>query len=646
MSYLKFEKALMTNLQESIKKEVLQTSRSGAYASSTVVDCNTRKYHGLLVVPIPSIDDENHVLLSSLDASVIQHGAEFNLGLHFYYGGAVNPNGHKYIRSFEFDKVPTTIYRVGGVILKKEVIFETYNDRVLIRYTIDDAHSPVTLRLRPFLAFRRADALTHENYQALRDYQEVENGIKTTMYSNYPELYMQTSKSSEFVFSPNWYKGLEYYKEAERGYECVEDLYVPGYFDVRMKKGDEVIFAASLSKAKPSALKKMFNDEVADRIPHDNFYHSLVNAALQLHYRQGDERYVLAGIPWFKARARDTFISLPGLTLATDDDEYFTSCMKTAVKALNEFMTGKPLTVAIYEIEQPDVMLWAIWCIQQYAKKWGIEKAAEEYGKLVLNMITYIEKGKHINLQLMKNGLLHIEGQAQPMTWMNSVAGGKPVVPRTGYVVEFNALWFNALKFGAEISLQLKDKKTADHLEKCAELAKKSFQEKFITPAGYLFDYCEDGIEDLNVRPNQIFAVALDHSPLDTAQQKAVLDFCTRELLTPKGLRTLSPKSGGYNPNYVGAQTRRDFAYHSGTAWPWLGGFYMEACLKVYKRTRLSFVQRQMVGFEDEMMYHATGTISELFDGNPPFSGRGAMAFSMSVAEILRTMRLIDEYNY
>ena len=646
MSYLKFEKALMTNLQESIRKEVLQTSRSGAYASSTVVDCNTRKYHGLLVVPIPSIDDENHVLLSSLDASVIQHGAEFNLGLHFYYGGAVNPNGHKYIRSFEFDRVPTTVYRVGGVILKKEVIFETYNDRVLIRYTIDDAHSPVTLRLRPFLAFRRADALTHENYQALRDYQEVENGIKTTMYSNYPELYMQTSKSSEFVFSPNWYKGLEYYKEAERGYECVEDLYVPGYFDVKMKKGDEVIFAASLSKAKPSALKKMFNDEVANRIPHDNFYHSLVNAALQLHYRQGDERYILAGIPWFKARARDTFVSLPGLTLATDDDEYFASCMKTAVKALNEFMTGKPLTVAIYEIEQPDVMLWAIWCIQQYAKKWGIGKAAEEYGKLVLNMITYIEKGRHINLQLMKNGLLHIEGQAQPMTWMNSVAGGKPVVPRTGYVVEFNALWFNALKFGAEISLQLNDKKTADHLEKCAELAKKSFQEKFITPAGYLFDYCEDGIEDWNVRPNQIFAVALDHSPLDTAQQKAVLDFCTRELLTPKGLRTLSPKSGGYNPNYVGAQTRRDFAYHSGTAWPWLGGFYMEACLKVYKRTRLSFVQRQMVGFEDEMMYHATGTISELFDGNPPFHGRGAMAFSMNVAEILRTMKLIDEYNY
>lgn len=646
MSYLKFEKALMTNLQESIKKEVLQTSRSGAYSSSTVVDCNTRKYHGLLVVPIPSIDNENHVLLSSLDASVIQHGAEFNLGLHFYRGGAVSPNGHKYIRSFEFDKVPTTIYRVGGVILRKEIIFQTYSEMVMIRYTIDDAHSPVTLRLRPYLAFRRADELTHENFQAMRDYKEVENGIKTTMYKEYPELYMQTSRKNEFVFTPNWYKGLEYYKEAERGYDCVEDLYVPGYFDISMKKGEEVIFAASLTRTRPSSLKKLFNDEVADRIPRDNFYHSLVNAALQLHYRQGEERYILAGIPWFKVRARDTFISLPGLTLATDDDEYFASCMKTAAKALNEFMTGKPLTVSIYEIEQPDVMLWAIWCIQQYAKKWGIEKGSKEYGKLVISIIKYIEANKHINLQLMSNGLLHIEGREKPMTWMNSVAGGKPVVPRTGYVVEFNALWYNALRFGAEIATQQKDKAYAEHLEASAELVKKSFQETFITPAGYLFDYCEEGIEDWNVRPNQIFAVALDYSPLETTQQKTVLDFCTRELLTPKGLRTLSPKSGGYNPNYVGAQAQRDFAYHSGTAWPWLGGFYMEACLKVYKRTRLSFVQRQMVGFEDEMMYHAMGTISELFDGNPPFSGRGAMAFSMNVAEILRTMKLIDKYNY
>ena len=151
---------------------------------------------------------------------------------------------------------------------------------------------------------------------------------------------------------------------------------------------------------------------------------------------------------------------------------------------------------------------------------------------------------------------------------------------------------------------------------------------------------------DWSVRPNMIFAVSLDYSPLELNQKKSVLDVCTRELLTPKGLRTLSPKSGGYNPMYVGSQLQRDYAYHQGTAWPWLGGFYMEACLKLYKRTRLSFIERQMVGYEDEMFYHCLGTIPELFDGNPPFHGRGAISFAMNVGEILRTLELLEKYSY
>lgn len=644
MSYLKFEKALMTNLQESLRREVLRTSRSGAYSASTVVDCNTRKYHGLYVVPIPSIDDENHVLLSSLDASVVQHGAEFNLAMHLYQGGVCNPNGHKYIREFNCDQVPTTIYRVGGVLLRKEIIFQAYNDRVLIRYTIDDAHSAVTLRLRPFLAFRRADELTHENYQALRDYKTVSGGIKTTMYPSYPELYMQLSKKNEFIFQPNWYKGLEYYKENDRGYECIEDLYVPGYFEIQCKKGDEIVFTASLESCKPSELKKLFQAEVDIRKPRDNFYNALVAAAHQFHYRNGGEQYLLAGYPWFKVRARDTFISLPGLTLAINEPEHFRVVMETAMKGIYDFMLGKPLSVKIYEIEQPDVLLWAVWAVQQYARSEGNAEAFKLYGQLVIDILKYIEDGKHINLKQLANGLLHTEGRDKPMSWMNSMANGKPVVPRTGCLVEVNALWYNALKFAQKFAEENKDKESAEFLANKAEQVKQSFQEKFVTDAGYLLDYVEDGIWDMNVRPNMIFAVAMDYSPLEVAQQKSVVDFCTRELLTPKGLRTLSPKSGGYNPMYVGQQVKRDYAYHSGTAWPWLGGFYMQSLVKIYKRTRLSFVHRQMVGFEDEMMYHATGTISELFDGNPPFHGRGAMAFAMNVAEILRTMKLIDEY--
>ena len=646
MSYLKFEKAPMTNLQDSLPRELLRTNRSGAYSCSTIVDCNTRKYHGLLVVPVPELDDENHVLLSSLDVTVIQHGAEFNLGLHKYQGNNFSPKGHKYIREFDCDKVPTTLYRVGGVILKKEVVFQHYEDRLLIRYTLEDAHSATTLRFRPFLAFRSVRQFTHENMTASREYQEVDNGIKTCMYAGYPDLYMQFSKKNEFHFVPDWYRGLEYPKEQERGYSSNEDLYVPGYFEMPIKKGESIVFSASTSEIKTRSLKALFEKEVADRAPRDNFFHCLVNAAHQFHNRVGEDRYLLAGYPWFKCRARDTFIALPGLTLAIGETDYFELVMKTAERGIREFMEEKPLTVKIYEMEQPDVLLWAVWAVQQYAKHVGREKGYAKYGKLVTDIMKYIVAGKHPNLTLEANGLLHTEGRERAVTWMNSTANGRPVVPRTGFIVEFNALWYNALKFCAALAASRNDEKSVKELEERAALAKESFVKVFLNDYGYLFDYVDGPMMDWSVRPNMIFAVALDYSPLSQDQKKGVVDICTRELLTPKGLRSLSPKSGGYNPMYVGPQTQRDYAYHQGTAWPWLGGFYMEACLKLYKRTRLSFIERQMVGYEDEMAYHCLGTISELFDGNPPFHGRGAMSFAMNVAEILRTLKMLESYTY
>ena len=637
----------MTNLQESLRREFLRTNRSGAYSSSTLVDCNTRKYHGLLVVPVPELDDENHVLLSSLDCTVIQHGAEFNLGLHKYQGNNFSPNGHKYIREFDATTVPTTTYRVGGVILKKEVIFQHYEDRILIRYTLVDAHSATTLRFRPFLAFRSVRQFTHENSTASREYTEVENGIKTCMYAGYPDLYMQFSKKNEFVFQPDWYRGIEYPKEQERGYASNEDLYVPGYFEVPIKKGESIIFSGSTSAIKPSAMKKLFDEEVGERVPRDNFYHCLVTAAHQFHRRENvHDRYLLAGYPWFKCRARDTFIALPGLTLAIGEIDYFEKVMKTAERDLRAFMADKPQSGKIYEMEQPDVPLWAVWAMQQYAKEVGRDKCYEMYGKLLQDIVRFILDDKHPNLRLDDNGLLYSNGRDKAVTWMNSTANGKPVVPRSGYIVEFNALWYNALKFCALMASENGDVQGAATIETLATQVKDSFVETFVNEYGYLLDYVDGTMMDWSVRPNMIFAVALDYSPLNQQQMKSVVDICTRELLTPKGLRSLSPKSGGYNPIYVGPQTQRDYAYHQGTAWPWLGGFYMEACLKLYKRSRLSFVERQMVGYEDEMDYHAIGTISELFDGNPPFHGRGAMSFAMNVAEILRTLKLMEKYSY
>lgn len=645
MSYLRFDRTLMTNLEESLTREILRTNRSGAYHCTTIVDCNTRKYHGLLVIPVPELDDDNHVLLSSLDETVVQHGAEFNLGLHKYQGNNFSPMGHKYIREFDCEKVPTTFYRVGGVILKKEKVFVHHEHRILIRYTLVDAHSETLLRFRPFMAFRSVRQYTHENPQASREYLEVENGIKTSMYQGYPELHMQFNKPATFHFDPNWYKNIEYPKEQERGYASNEDLYVPGYFELPIKKGESIVFSGGISPIDTSTLLPLFQEEVENRIPRDSFLHCLYNSAHQFHNLQGDKRYILAGYPWFKCRARDMFVSLPGLTLAIEEQKVFEEVMATAQIALYEYMEGKPSTCKIYEMEQPDVLLWVIWALQQYAKVISREQCRVKYGQLIEDIMQYIRSGKHENMILHDNGLIYINGTERPMTWMNSTVNGHPVVPRTGYVVEINALWYNALKFSADLLREGGNMTLAASLDDLAAVTGNSFVETFLNEHGYLFDYVDGVMMDWSVRPNMIFPVAFDYSPLTTIQKKGILDIVTRELLTPKGLRSLSPKSGGYNPNYVGPQTQRDYAYHQGTAWPWLEGFYLEAYMKIHKMSAISFIERQLIAYEDEMNCHCIGTIPELFDGNPPFKGRGAVSFAMNVAEILRVLKLLTKYN-
>ncbi len=644
MSYLRFDKTLMTNLEESLPREILRTNRSGAYHCSTVVDCNTRKYHGLLVIPVPELDDENHVLLSSMDETVIQHGAEFNLGLHKYHGDNFSPRGHKYIREYECEKVPTTWYRVGGVVLKKEKVFVHHENRILIRYTLVDAHSETTLRLKPYLAFRSVREYTHENPQANKGYELVDNGIKTCMYPGYPELFMQFSKENDFHFVPDWYRGIEYPKEQERGYDSNEDLYVPGYFEFKIKKGESVTFSGGISSTDVSVLNELFVSEAEQRTPRKDFKNCLINAAHQFLNKQGNEYYILAGYPWFKCRARDLFVSLPGLTLSVGEVEKFEKIMGTAVKAVYSFMNDDISNLKIYEMEHPDILLWTIWTVQQYSKMVSRDAAKEKYSALVTDIMNFIIDGKHPNLKVKENGLVYSDGREKAISWMNSTVNGRPVVARTGYLVEFNSLWYNALCFAADMTAEKGNTDLSDKFKSVAEKAGKSFVDTFLNEYGYLLDFVDSNMMDWSVRPNMIFSAAFDYSPLDSKQKKGIVDIVTKELLTPKGLRSLSPKSGGYNPNYVGPQTQRDYAYHQGTAWPWLEGFYMEAYLRIYKRSAISFLWRQMVGYEDEMTIHCLGTIPELFDGNPPFKGRGAVSFAMNVAGIMRGLYLLDKF--
>ena len=645
MCYLQFDKIQMTNLQESLPKEILCTNRSGAYYSSTILGCNTRKYHGLLVVHIPEIDDERHVLLSSLDETIIQHGVEFNLALHKYQGDNYSPKGHKYIRSFQFDKVPTTIYRIGGVVIKKEILFERDEARVIIRYTLLEAHSETTLRLRPFLAFRSVREFTHENNHINNKYECVDNGIKTSLYSGYPDLYMQLSKKNEFIYQPDWYRGLDYTKERERGFDANEDLYVPGYFEMKIKKGETICFSASLEEIKSNQINRTMNKEMEHLGSQDSFYHCLVNSAHQFHIQKGDDNYLIAGYPWFRCRARDMFISMPGLTLSIGENAQFESYMETAKKALYDYINDTTLTVRISEVEQPDTFLWAIWCIQQYGKSVSRDNCNKKYGKLIEDLMEYILNGNHKNLAVHENGLLYSEGKEKAVTWMNSSVNGKPVVPRSGYIVEFNALWYNALKFYAQLSKDNGNEEKAAEMENMASKVSLSFHEVFLNEYGYLLDYVDGTMMDWSVRPNMLFAVALDYSPLTLVEKKKVLDICTRELVTPKGIRSLSPKSGGYNPFYNGPQSQRDYTYHQGTAWPWITGFYLEAYLRVYKMSGISYIERQLIGFEEELFYHCLCSISEVFEGNPPFHGRGATSFAMNVAGILRSIRLLEKNN-
>lgn len=647
MSYLKFDKTQMSNLQDSLFKELLITNESGAYCSTTLVGCNIRKYHGLLVVPVPNLDDENHVLLSSLDETIIQHGAEFNLGLHKYQGDNYSPKGHKYIVSFEWEKVPTWIYRIGGVLLKKEICYRTDRYRLFVRYTLLEAHSPTTLRLKPYLAFRSVRQWTHENGAANTGYTPVENGIKMCMYDGYPDLYMQTTAQNEFHYQPDWYRGLDYPKERERGYDSTEDLLVPGYFEMPIKKGESIIFTASLKEKSPEHYERIMEAEIDSLDRRDSLYHCLVNAAHQFHVVQDKHDYILAGYPWFKCRARDMFISMPGLTLSIGEVDRFEKYMETAEIAIRNYINKEPISVAVYEMEQPDTLLWATWCIQQYGKYVSRRKCYEKYGALLHDIMEFIRNGKHSNLFVHENGLLYSNGRDKAITWMNSTANGRPIVARSGYIVEFNALWYNALKFYEQILGEASGDKNAMLVSQCAEEAEKlgrSFKETFLNEHGYLLDYVDGQMMDWSVRPNQLFAIALDFSPLDVRERKGVLDICTKELVTPKGIRSLSPKSGGYNPMYIGQQVQRDYAYHQGTAWPWLTGFYLEAYLRVYKMSGVNYIERQLIGFEEELFYHCVGTIPELFDGNPRFSGRGAISFAMNVSGILRAIRLLEKH--
>lgn len=647
MSYIKFDKTRLINLEYALSRELIRSNRSGAYGSTTIINCNTRKYHGLLVVPQPGIDDDLHVLLSALDETIIQHDEEFNLGLRKYPGGNWNPKGHKYIRDFESDPIPTAIYRVGGVVLKRESLFATKDARVLIKYTLLDAHSPTKLRFKPFLAFRNRHSLCKANVFADTAYQSVKHGISLRMYSGYSRLVMQFSGDPLYTHVPHWYYNIEYIREQERGYEYSEDLFVPGYFDIPVKKGESIFFSAGLEETNPDRLQSLFNKEVKGRIPRNNFKNCLINSAQQFLVEQGCSSEVITGFPWFGRYGRDTFIALPGLTLELYNPKMFRAVMKTMAKQ----MQGPLFPNTDYNRQKgyrsADTPLWFFWAVQQYVKYTSDWKGAwKMWGKAMEAIIKGYTEGTPCNIKMNDLGLIEATEKGVAHTWMDAVVDGKPVTPRTGMPVEINALWYNALMFFSEIAEKNDDAVKKALFHEIAGRVEKNFIPIFWNrQKRYLYDYVNGDYQDDSLRPNQIIALSLPYTLLDDEQARMLLDITRSVLLTSRGLRSLSPHHPDYIGKYTGDQSERDRTLHQGTVWPWLLGHFSEAWLRIYGDSGSSLIEDLLYGFEETMREDGIGTISELYDGNPPHKGGGAISQAWSVAELLRIFGMLERLN-
>jgi predicted glycogen debranching enzyme len=644
MGYIKFDKSKVVNLEYSLSREILRTNRAGSYSSTTIVGCHTRKYHGLLICPVDELGGDRFVLLSSLDVIVVNNERSFNTGIRKYKGDFFNPKGHKYIEDFDTEIIPMRLYRVGGVILKQERLLVHYEEQFLIRLTILEANEPMKLQIRPFLAFRNIHQLTHANMNANTKVDFIKNGIKTHLYDGFPELHMQLSDKADFIPVPDWYYGVEYPEEQKRGYDYVEDLFTPGFFEVNAKVGDTIVFSASTKEEKPSGLKQKFTRTVSGKIPRDSFSNCLKNAAQQFIEKRGDSTLIIAGYPWFGAWGRDTFISLPGLALAKQKLSLFTDVLDTQVARLKNGLfpnMGNADNPAYNSIDAP---LWFFWTLQKYIESGGLS-CWDRYGEAAKSILKAFRDGTAFNIHMRENGLIYADAPGKALTWMDAIVHNVPVTPRRGYVVEINALWYNAICFALEMAAKAKEKTFIKEFGKLPDLVKKSFTDLFWDEkAGYLADYVNDEEgRNLFVRPNMVIATSLPYSMLDGEQMKKVLDIADKELVTPRGLRTLSPGNCLYKGTCFGTQEERDNAYHQGTVWPWLVGPFCEGWLKIYGKQGVNKVRKLIYGFEEVMNEHGVSTISEIYDGDPPHAPRGAISQAWSVGEVLRIIDLLDK---
>ncbi len=647
MAEILFNKQQLSDPQISFNREILVSNSHGAYCSTTIAGCNTRKYHGLLVVPQKRIDRENYLLLAHLDEIIHSGGQSFHLSTH-RYADVVYPEGYKKIVSFTLRPFPKWIFDCDGIRMSREIILDEKKDQVYVVYEVlEDRGEKLEMWFQPLLAFRNTNTLGNSNLSVNTKTKTVENGISARMYPGFDDLFMQVFGKSEFIHNPDWYYQFEYDREKERGYDSREDLYSPGYFRIRPAKGAQIIVSAGLELLKKASVTRSIRSNYEHEAGFDSSLKSfLQRSAQQFLVRRDKEFGIKAGFPWFGQWGRDTFISLPGLTLLNGMTREFSSIIQSALKGLKRGLLPNCGHGSHASYNSVDAPLWLFWSLKQYSLYGGdLAEIWNTYGAKMKSILTHYRDGTDFNIHMDADGLIYSGETGQAVTWMDAVVDGKPVTPRTGFAVEINALWYHAVCFALEAARQAGDNAFEKAWSELPARIESSFARKFWLPdMGYLADVVGENHIDTSMRPNQIIAISLPHCPVNMEIRKQVLQAVTDRLLTLKGLRTLETGDPQYKGIYSGDQRTRDSAYHQGTVWPWLLGHYTEALLDIKGDEGAKAARKLLEGFEQALSEYGLGQIPEVYDGDEPHRPGGCIAQAWSVAELLRMHHLLDNY--
>jgi predicted glycogen debranching enzyme len=630
-----FDQHTCRNLALARTLEWLHPNGIGGYASATIPGLNTRRYHGLLVAATEP-PAGRMVLLSKIEEAVIVDGRRYDLATN-RFPGVIYPAGYTLLTEFRLHPCPTFVFNLEGIEIEKRVLMVQGQNTVLVEYAFSGP--ACDLELRPLIAFRDYHATTHANSALNPKYQNDAGVITLQPYASLPPLYI-AHDSAQVEPAGGWYYNFEYDIDIERGFEDREDLFNPFVARYRVNPGAVVSIIASTERHRLSEAPEMRR---CPFIAGETMIDDLTGAANQFLAKRGELETIVAGYHWFCDWGRDTMISLLGLTLDTGRHSVAPKILLAFAQHVDQGMLPNrfPDKGETPEYNTVDAALWMFEAVRAYAERsgdWAFVK--DNLYEVLTGIIEWHRRGTRFGIKMDTDGLLHAGVPGVQLTWMDAKVGDYVVTPRRGKPVEIQALWYNALRIMELLAARFGAAGQIDY-GAMADLAYASFNRTFWNPqAGCLYDVIDGDIRDASLRPNQIFAVSLPNSMLEESRARAVVETVERELLTPRGLRTLATSDPQYCGRYMGDVMSRDTAYHQGTVWPWLMGPFFAAKSKLQSRDRhVAEVRAWLAGFEPHLSEAGVGQVSEIFDGDPPHAPRGCIAQAWSVAALLQLAR-------